>query len=335
MIKKIGFFALVFVFLAMPGYSAKLCDLEKISQPYGVVVNHGQIYVLDKSSVIYIYSLEDFKYLKSFGGRGEGPGQFRMLSHMTASPDFLFFSGEIKSVFYSKDGVLLKEKKSPRLIKKIMPVGENFVAHGFIFNGKKEPIKICLLDKDFKILKMIGKDVPYTMRLNELYKTGKYDYMAFRHYGGYDVHKDKIFIADTLKGFHIEVFNHSGNKLHDIDIDYEKEKVTARHRKEYMARERESIYWEKRKRRRNYVFPEFFPAFEYFKIHDDYIYIFKHQLRNERKEVIVMDFKGKIIKKTTLPLLDGPHFHVYKNTFYYLFENEDAEMWELHSEKIF
>ncbi len=331
MLKKFGFFSFIFIFFSISSYSNKLCDLEKILQPYMIAVDHERVYILEKSSVIHIYSLEDFKYVKSFGRRGQGPGEFSTILIFKILPDSLFFVDMNKVVYYTKDGAFIKEKRTHPWISKLIPVGDNYITQNSNFKKKNEPIKICLIDKDFNILKTIGEDRPLTKLLSNIFKSGKQDYLAFRHYGGYAVFKDLIYVADTSKGFYFEVYNNKGDKLYEINKEYEKKEVTAKHKKEYMARERKSIYWERRKKRRNYTFPKLFPAFEYFSIYDNYIYVFTHQVKNKRKEIIIMDLKGNILKKTTFPLVDI--YYIYNNRFYFLYENEDVEMWELHCEK--
>jgi hypothetical protein len=331
-LKRIGIFLFIFIFFSISSYSYKLCDLEKILEPYMIAVGHERVYILEESSVIHIYSLEGFKYVKSFGRGGQGPGEFSAILIFKILPDSLFFLDMNKVVYYTKDGAFIKEKRIHPWISKLMPVGDNYIAQNRNFKKKNEPIKICLIDKDFNILKTIGEDRPLTILLNNIFKSGKQDYLAFRHYGGYAVFKDLIYIADTSKGFYFEVYNNKGDKLYEINKEYEKKEVTAKDKEEYMARERKSIYWERRKKRRNYIFPKLFPAFEYFSIYDNYIYVFTHQVKNKRKEIIIMDLKGKILKKTTLPLVD--RYYIYNNRFYFLYENEDDEMWELHSEKV-
>ena len=82
----------------------------------------------------------------------------------------------------------------------------------------------------------------------------------------------------------------------------------------------------------NITFPEYFPPFRLFNVADEKIYAFLYQTENNRRRMLIFDFKGNLIKKGTI--ISGYSGVIFDNHYYYLKENEDSEMWELHREKL-
>ena len=52
--------------------------LPEIMTPNIIAVNENMLYISDRYSII-VYSLDDFSVLHRFGGKGEGPREFRFL----------------------------------------------------------------------------------------------------------------------------------------------------------------------------------------------------------------------------------------------------------------
>ena len=142
------------------------------------------------------------------------------------------------------------------------------------------------------------------------------------------VYKDRIYIADTAKGFYFAVFDSGGNQLYEIRNPYEKHKVTD----EYKAKVRKELEQSPGSEYYNFIFRDFFPAFKSVRFADDRIYLTTHPWENDRCEIIVMDLQGKILKKATVP--DTSLFTVAKGKFYYLEENPEEEIWELEAEDL-
>jgi hypothetical protein len=68
---------------------------------------------------------------------------------------------------------------------------------------------------------------------------------------------------------------------------------------------------------------------------DDKIFI-KSYARNRDDEVefIILDLKGNLIKKKYIPDVKHNHYAIKNNTFYFLKENEEEEIWELYYMKM-
>ena len=79
---------------------------------------------------------------------------------------------------------------------------------------------------------------------------------------------------------------------------------------------------------------------------DERIYVKTSQTKGDKDEFIIMDLKGNTLKKVYLPAvkkqryvntmlgIPAKFYKIYQNKFYYLYENEDEEEWEIHVEPI-
>jgi hypothetical protein len=97
----------------------------------------------------------------------------------------------------------------------------------------------------------------------------------------------------------------------------------------------------KRKRFVYYLFKDYFPAIKAFSVDNDLLYVITNKKRNELWECIVMNLKGKELKREFVPLQESEPYTYYpllysieNGKFYALIENEDDETWELYITEI-
>jgi hypothetical protein len=79
----------------------------------------------------FLYSLEDFKLVKKFGKRGEGPGEIMGFNrvHLHVQPDKIMLSNPHKIMYFPKQGDFLKEFRSnPSFWGAVIPAAGNFVS---------------------------------------------------------------------------------------------------------------------------------------------------------------------------------------------------------------
>jgi hypothetical protein len=72
---------------------------------------------------------------------------------------------------------------------------------------------------------------------------------------------------------------------------------------------------------------------------NDKIYINTFLEKNDKSEFIILDLKGKVLKKTFLLLKKETYFVIYpyfikNNKLYQVLFNDEVEEWELHVEAI-
>jgi hypothetical protein len=313
-------------------FSKKLAVLPELMKPQYLSTTKTHVYITDRW-FIQVYSLDTMKLIKKTGGKGEGPGQFKLRPMIKSFPDVLAVSDIGKFALYTSGGGLIKELRLPPELfttVKVYPIGNNFV--GFTLSGAKKFGKsfyaIILLDKNLNLIKELARGKE---RNKEKGKKSTYepisDYFMHRVYG------DRIYIADSSKGLYIEVFDTNGNKLYAIDREYEKIKISNQY-KNFLKKEMDNSWFERRlKQMSNIVFKEYFPAIKRFTVSNGKIYVFTYKKKDGKQEIVVMDLKGKIEKRVFIKKR-GRYTSISDNTYYYLLENESTGDWELHSEPL-
>jgi hypothetical protein len=150
----------------------------------------------------------------------------------------------------------------------------------------------------------------------------------------YAVYNEKIFVEGDKSVIH--VFNKKGDEEYFIKLDYDRLKVSEKHKKEIL----EDLYtlypgptMQKLIKEKGY-FPEYFTA-RIFKVADNRIFIPTYKKQNGQNEFIILDLKGNVQKKIWLPFKDRtlllPYPYAIKgNKLYQLFDNDETGEWELH-----
>ncbi|MCP5049316.1 MAG: hypothetical protein GY940_19255 [bacterium] len=358
MIKKVKIAVLcVFVLLASAGagFTGEVRSLPEVLKPDNITVHGNKLYVVEGAE-ISIYSLEDLSLTRKWGTSGEGPGELRVVPGYVNKVRVI--SGSVvaesfdKLIYFSSEGNLQKEiKKKSFQIVQAVPIGANFVVARTRIDTEKKIMYycICLYNSKMEETKEIyrelhpqqGLSFPVTLDMTV-------NFIRF------EVVDDKFFIEESGKGFLIEVFDKEGEKLYQIQHPFEKIKLTGDHEKEIIERFKADPLiklqiqanggWAALKKLMNMKFPDTYPAIKSFEISNNKIYVQTYKVVEGKSEYVVMDFKGKIIKRVYLakfentPILSqilGAKLHtIHDNKLYYLMENEDEEEWELHVEEI-
>lgn len=315
--------------------AAKLTTLKEITRPDLMALGNDRLYISEKTT-IYIYSMKDFKLIKAFGKAGEGPQEFSVVpfgAPMIYTPyeNKIYVSHNARVSIFTKDGDYIEEFRVPPF-SVFVPFLKNYVANGTSANEKNEQLLAVNL-YDSKINK-----------LKELYlsdmkvgPSGSFNF-PFTSFV-YVPYKDKVYVVIGKEGFCIDVFDNQGKKLYRIKKPYNELKLpeeyktntlnwfkTAPNYKQYFDFFKERI-----------SFKEKYPAIQYIAVKDDRIYVVTYAKKNENTECIILDLKGKELKRifVPLPIYYGIEFYTRNDfdnkTFYYIMENEEDESWELHS----
>lgn len=354
MVKKSVFFVLS-IFLASLVFSAKMGTLQEVMKPDNITVQGDELYVVE-GATIYIYSLEDLKLTRKFGKKGEGPGELLIVpgipNKINVSGDYILAETLNKITYFSKKGELVKEKKrmSP-LSFGFIPIGKNFVGIKQQTNEKGKVFSsICIFDPGLNEIKELHRQ-KWVQQRGVGGKVSLDMVMDFIHYKVYD---NKIFVEESPKGLLIEVFDYKGNKLYQVEKDYEAVKVTDKIKEEIIDRFKEDPAikmqiteeggWNALKKQISMNFPDTFPAVQDIGISNDKIFVQTFKQVNGKEEYVIMDLKGKIIKKGYAPTFErtpllarilGAKLHTIANgKLYYLRDNIDEEKWELFCEAI-
>ncbi len=328
--------AIILFVITTMAHAERLAILkENFSTPF-MVFDKEYIYIGDRRTLsINIYSRKDFSFKKTFGGKGEGPAQFMWIHSIQVDREFVYVSGIAKFSIFSKPGNLIKEIRMNPNSGKYMKLGKNYVSTSF---SDPETLreyyeKINLLGENGKYIKEIYNTPITPIRT---YNTPRQDFLLVSDCTEYVVYNRELYLGNTIKGFYFIVFGENGDKISEINLPYEKRPIKADEKEEYISR---FAHWhgEAIKKRLNFLFPGFYPAFETFSIADDRIYVFLHNphpMTIMEQQIVILDLQGKLLKQVAAPLPLDAAFTISDGKFYYLTDNDDTERWELHSIKI-
>jgi hypothetical protein len=316
----------------------KVVELPGLLRPLTIDLDKTQIYVTEEAAV-YIYSLKDFRLIKTFGRIGEGPEEFKVVPSVpvfiTVRTDDLIVNSIGKVSYFTKDGTFKKEIKTPGGFNVVfIPIGKKFVGIGLIQENKINYKTLNLYDAGLK-------------KINEIYRTlhqQQPDEMGItvaEKSFSYVVDDNKIFISGSRE-FVIDVLDSDGKPLYSIKQDYELIKFTPEmknmvldHLKtDYKTRAYfDMIKWRLR-------FPDTLPAILDIFVSNQKIYAVTNKTGENKKtvvkkrEVYIFEVKGKFLKKVFLPICESGietfPFCIDNEKLYQLVERESDEVWELH-----
>ncbi len=333
-----------------PVFGEKIADLSELSRPASMAFAGSTLYICN-SDVIHAYSLDPFRFVRTVGRGGEGPGEFNSTPHLAAQPDGLFINTMGKIMAFSAAGKFQTQTKVPFLYWSmyypIMRSGENFV--GLPLKRVEDLSKVIhtvnLYDPQFELIaELYQGDSPALLPPPPPgKKVVKVDYQVIPNCLEVAVHEGRIFVADSRKGFFIAVFNGAGTHLEDWAKDYRRIKVPEEFKRMFWEETRAADNWEQQKQRFNYIIRDHYPAFFSMKIQQGRMYLTTYAQKDGLYEVVVLDLQGNLVKRAFSCPLDpevrllrgiAPFSNEYvirNETFYYLVLNEDSMLYELHA----
>jgi len=323
------FILLLFVAMLQVGFAKKVTVLPDIMNPENFIVD-GDKFFISQEANIFIYNLSDFKLLKKIGKKGEGPQEFKINPQaggmiMDIQPDYIYVSTLNKISYFSRDGEFKKEVRNPALTTFFTPLGNKHVGIGFAREGKIILTTVNLYDAALKKVKELH-------RQEHFLQTGKFT--VFGQLPLTKTFKDKIIVAGE-KG--IVIFNDKGQTEVAALQPFDKLKIEDDHKEKarhfYKTDPRIKHLWGYFKN--IMTFPTYFPYFQLFLVTDGKIYVQTYKRKDNKSELVILDLKGKPVKKTFLPLVDKNMFEpylysIYNGKVYQLIENIDEEEYELH-----
>ena len=311
--------------------------LPQICDPQSIVVDNGQIYILEYTS-IYIYSTTDFKLQRKIGKEGEGPQEFRPRPgiheiFINVQPDYLLVKSLKRLSYFTRDGEYIKEINTKNEYN-LMPLGEQFIGTKSGIIEKTFYTITSIYDSQFNEIKEIlrqkryfqlGKDINILLQARE------------RRPISYPI-DDRIIVEGEYNDA-IYIFDKNGNKLYTIQANYDKLEVTENHKKateDYFKLIKSSI----RIRFKKYLkYPKYFPPIKSIKIADKKIYVIPYKKKQGKSELYIYNLDGKSLKKILISIADRDILHLFPYTIangkvYQLIEDLDKEEWSLHITEI-
>jgi hypothetical protein len=322
----------------------KIVPLSEIMRPRFISVDKNRIYIFEDDFSISIYSADDFRFQKKFGKRGQAPGEFGFIPFLKVCEDFLIVNDLRKLMYFTLDGDFKKQIQIPFNFyyannHLFVPLDEYFIGFPPELTQDSRRVRYGrIFNQEFQLIKQFYDEVPNTFPPPPPppppSSGKKVNIEVFSDYTYSAVEEGKIFVADSRKGFHISVFDKNGNLLYEIHKDYGKLKVSKKF-KDAFAKERMD-------RPFNYKFNKYFPAFFGFKIDNQKIYMLTFATKSNKYEVVVMNLKGDVIKRSfAFPFLPyipnslyNDRYDIYENHLYYLRYNDQNDVYELHITEI-
>ncbi len=320
----------------------KLAEFQEPFKWLKMAMDESHVYLADTNEcIIHIYSRKDFGHIGQFGRRGQGPEEFEYIGLMRPLPDCLFIDSGQKVSYFSKKGDFLRAM-TPGYPStgSYIPLGRNYAGKRFIPNHPKQTwfeIAVDLFDSKLKLIKEFYLGI---VNANESYDFGreKKRLSMVSDCFKLDVDGDKLIVGNSTAGFSFRVFDSEGKELYEIDLPYDKRKITNEDQRAIL----EDMRWElgedtyqRITSRAYYVFPKTYPAYSDFVVDDGKIYVFLYQLPGAALEIMVLDLRGNLIKKLTIPEAKNllPHGWPYcasEGGLYFMTFNEETFKWELH-----
>jgi hypothetical protein len=332
MVKKM-FFCFIF-FCTVSIYSipaVKLASFPDVLKPVMIAIDDGKLYISDQYSILS-YSMADYKLLGKICAKGEGPGEFKTHPRMKILKKEILVYSSLKFSRFSKNGKLLMEKRVPpvMMLGNIFPVGNNYVISFWRFNRDGKHIRaINIVDKDFNKIKSLYHHIN-----KRKYKNGKTIVRLINTGVNFQCEGDKIFLANSHKGFCIEIFDSNGNPIGVINKKFTKVRIPEEYKNKRLDDFLKTFSGNQKKRIAKtfeFDFPEYFPEMRGLSISNGKIYVNTHAAMENKVEYVILDFDGKLLKRVFLPESKYRHSTFYNDTYYFLKENESEELWELYS----
>ncbi len=308
--------------------------MKELNDPKHMTADDRRIYITEEASVL-IYSLTDFTFIKRFGKKGEGPGEFKI------SPDEpmalclldneLMVRSKGRFSYFSKDGEFKRETRTkPGYVMSFRPHGKQFLGIGTV-NEDKGYIALNIYDNEFAKIKEVFRIE------EELQLTGNgvvFHFLqlppaaatSFASYKGY------IYLT-WGKDDQLKVFDSMGKPVRGISPEPGKIPLDAAYKEKVRRHYKndpdipEPIY---RRMYKNMVFPAHFPAIRDLRIDNDKIYLITYHRGKNKTLVLVYGLKGQLLKKIFLPLMEMDTIRFYPyfirgEVLYQLSEDEDEE----------
>lgn len=329
------------------GQTERIFALPELDRPRQIVVDRGRVYFVDSRDIV-VYDLAAGFFLKRIGKLGQGPGEFAMgPTRLSVSGDRLVVQGSFRFQFFDLKGAYIggKTEPDPMAFYPVLPVGRNFVAFPMLRNddGSLAPPSGRIYDSQLKLKRTFFGELPALPPAppppGVAEPPGRKDRLLVRDYGDYTVYGDRIYVADSRRGFSISVFDENGILLREIKPAVDRVKVPKGFVQEVVKKWKTSKDWKTDYSHLNPVVPEYFPALLDFKVRAGRIYILTPAKKDDLYEIIVVDLEGKILGREfrfplrpnfEMPFFNGLKYDIAGNELVWFDYNDDINTYELH-----
>jgi hypothetical protein len=318
--------------MLVPGmvWSENVAVLEGIMKPTdSMTVHEGRLY-LAEGSTVFIYSLSDYKLIKKFGRKGEGPQEFKNTPSILPRKDHLLLNSSGKLSYYTKDGEFIKERKVDfSLTFQLRPIKDGFVAISFLVEKGMVYRALNFFDNNLKKVKQL-----YKAEMGK--QGGKREILGDTF--NYQVINDRLFVVNSSE-FTVDVLDHSGNKIKTITRDHKRRPFTKDDENKIHEILKLQFGAQYGVVRNMLIFPkDHWPAVLALISADEKLYVPTWNIKDNKIEFFIYDAEGNELAHKYIPFAFRNAFQPFpmtidKGKLYQAIENDDEE-WELHITKI-
>ncbi len=324
---------------------ATIVPLEESLVPHHIRVDDDYIYIVEQYFAL-IYSRSDFKLIKKFGSKGEGPGQFREtvgVDRLSVKlfPDYIYIGSQQKGSSFTRKGTLIMEKRLAEFtLSDHFPFNDQLL--GCKYKIKKEERAAGISYRVFGLFSDNGqlKKEICNLRVPNFYEENGFINDFCAKLLQMETCRHRIYISGR-KGFVIDIYDKNGELLKTLKHNYVGRKLSKKDKEEvfdvykvFFTNYRGGRYWPRAQRLMQ--IPERFSAFHSFLIADEKIYV--QTYRNEKDdfaEVFVFDLKGNHKQTISVPFswadICKPNVYTVKDeTLFQVVPNEETEGNDLH-----
>lgn len=303
-------------------------DIQSLLNPSQITIDKvkGEIFIVD-GTTIHVFSVTDLAKKKTFGKRGEGPGEFLPPISINANPETLLVNSRNKVSFFSRKFIFIRELKVTSG-KRFAKLGDKFAGQGFKIVGQDGYETFNFFNPDF------SKGEEIVSRRSPIQRSGKIPVLSAPFI--FRVYNDVVYYSFNDK-LELGVAHNGKNKLYGIKIKYKNRPFSETDKAAF-----ENYFKTNPNTKRNYEilkqrleYPDHYPAIRTFLVDEGQIYVLTYKKdANGSSELFIFKTDGELIKKSVLPVRDMNIFRPYPFTIsggklYQLIETDD-EKWKLH-----
>ena len=317
----------------------KVVPLPEVKYAIASGVADDELYISEENKVL-VYSLETFK-LKS---------EIKTQDCVKPFSNYIIQNSRAYAFhWFTTDKEFIPRKVTwygdPYRMYDVIPMTKNS------FLGLKKQTaglwRVCLLNSKFETVKEIYKapaDISLVINNKAYSGHGQDDqFKMLKHYMGVYYYDNKIFIADSKKGFFIDVYKPDGTHLYSIKKDIKKIKVTDafKQKVENYVKTKDPQLWKIIEKYA--VYYDYFPHFNSITFGDNKIYVTTFKEKGGKHEIIILDLKGNILEKVFVPFksfrlfteippytIPTLNYGLKDNKLYEVLPNPSGDGFELH-----
>jgi len=314
--------------------SAELvAKLPQVMNPFHLAIADGRMYIVEDSVAVHIYKLDanGAAFVKTFGREGQGPGEFDFIYSVRPFKDHLDVPGSHKLARFSPDGDYLSEVPVTVGVFKgaAFRLGDGYVVRDLNFDEKGMTTTIRLYDKDFKLIKDVGARTS-AGGLDKINLVS--DYYSVRVAG------DRLYVIDASQDSVVTILDRNGALQKEVHLPLAPFRMTDELKAAIIKPVKDS--WDRTMRWEDYekrlFFPSQAPGLDHFEVSDGRFIVRTYKYSGDKVEFVLFDEGGRELQRQYLPftgrLSNGLLFCFYQGRYYYLRENAEEEVWELHAE---